>query len=77
MVGPALDMERAMPGGTALTPTTGSTLRALADLEPKVLAVMHGSSFRGDGASALRSLAAGYDALFEEACRTAPPSPGA
>ena len=77
VVGPALDMERAMPGGTALTPATGSTLRALADLEPQLLAVMHGSSFRGDGASALRSLAAGYDALFEEACRTAPLSPGA
>jgi hypothetical protein len=32
---------------------------------------MHGSSFRGDGAAALRSLAEGYDRLFEQSRRTA------
>jgi hypothetical protein len=67
VVGPALALERAFPGGTALTPTTGATLRGLAELNPKTLAVMHGSSFAGDGAAALRALAAGYDGLFEEA----------
>jgi flavorubredoxin len=39
------------------TPYTDSTFQRLATLGPKVLAVMHGSSFRGDGARALRDLA--------------------
>lgn len=40
------------------TAYTESTLRRLADLEPRTLAVMHGSSFRGDGRTALLDLAA-------------------
>ena len=71
IVGPALEMEQTFPGATALTPATGSTLRALAELQPQTLAVMHGSSFRGDGGAALRALAAGYDRMFEDACRAA------
>jgi len=39
------------------TPYTDATLQRLADLEPQVLAVMHGSSFAGDGGRALRELA--------------------
>ena len=39
------------------TPYTDSTFQRLAALNPRVLAVMHGSSFRGDGARALRDLA--------------------
>ena len=71
IVGPAMEMERGFPGGTALTPATGATLRALADLGPTTLAVMHGSSFRGDGASALRALAESYDGMFAAASRAA------
>lgn len=48
-------------GATCLTPRTGPTIRELADLEPTTLAVMHGSSFRGDAAGALRALADDYD----------------
>jgi flavorubredoxin len=73
IVGPALEMERLFPGGTALTPATGSTLRSLAELQPRTLAVMHGSSFRGDAAAALRALAAGYERMFEDACRAERP----
>ncbi len=40
------------------TPYTDRTLRRIADLEPRTLAVMHGSSFRGDGRAALHALAA-------------------
>jgi hypothetical protein len=69
IVGPALEMEQTFPGATALTPATGSTLRALAELQPRTLAVMHGSSFRGDGGAALRALATGYDRMFEDACQ--------
>ncbi|MDQ3668589.1 MAG: MBL fold metallo-hydrolase [Acidobacteriota bacterium] len=39
------------------TPYTDSTLRRLAALEPLTLAVMHGSSFRGDGRVAILDLA--------------------
>lgn len=39
------------------TPYTDSTLRRLADLEPRTLALMHGSSFRGDGRTAILDLA--------------------
>jgi flavorubredoxin len=36
---------------------TGRVLESLAQREPKTLAVMHGSSYHGDGAQALRGLA--------------------
>jgi len=39
------------------TPYTDSALHRLAELEPKTLALMHGSSFRGDGRAAIISLA--------------------
>ena len=39
------------------TPYTDSTLQRLAALEPRTLAVMHGSSFRGDGRKAILDLA--------------------
>jgi flavorubredoxin len=38
------------------TPYTDGTFRRLAALEPKAFAVMHGSSFRGDGRKALLEL---------------------
>ncbi len=46
------------------TPYTDATLRMLADLKPKLLAIMHGSSFRGDGERALCDLAAMYAAVL-------------
>jgi flavorubredoxin len=49
-------------GATCLTPSTGPTIRRLADLAPTTLAVMHGSCFSGDGAKALLALADDYDA---------------
>ena len=39
------------------TPYTDATLRRLAALKPRTLALMHGSSFRGDGERALLELA--------------------
>ncbi|MGH9138288.1 MAG: MBL fold metallo-hydrolase [Acidimicrobiales bacterium] len=50
------------PASTALTPDTPRTLRRLAGLAPRLLAVMHGASFVGDGATQLEHLAAGYAA---------------
>jgi hypothetical protein len=40
-----------------LTPATRRRLNELADLQPQMLAAMHGSTFVGDGAAALRSAA--------------------
>jgi flavorubredoxin len=40
------------------TPKTESRLKALSALGPRTCATMHGSTFRGDGATALRELAA-------------------
>ena len=51
-----------MFGATCLTPTTAPTIRRLADLAPTTIAVMHGSSFTGDGAAALHLLADDYEA---------------
>jgi hypothetical protein len=48
-------------------PGTGPALHRLADLEPRTLAIMHGSSFAGDGAAALRGLADHYAGLARAA----------
>jgi hypothetical protein len=45
---------------TSLGPAVPATYRRLADLEPTTLAVMHGSSYRGDCAGLLRTLADVY-----------------
>ena len=47
-------------GATCLTPNTAPTIRKLAELKAKTLAVMHGSSYRGDCAAALDALADDY-----------------
>ena len=62
VVGPALAAEE-MFHATALAPHTGATLRGLADLAPTTLAIMHGSSFEGDGRAQLQGLAEGYEAM--------------
>jgi flavorubredoxin len=46
----------------AHTPDTGPTLRSLAALEPRRLALMHGPTFSGDGAGQLQALADYFDA---------------
>jgi flavorubredoxin len=61
-VAPALEAE-ALFHATGLTTNLGPTLEQLADLNPATLAIMHGSSYTGDGAAQLRSLADGYAAL--------------
>jgi flavorubredoxin len=63
IVQPALDAEDLF-GATALTAATAPTLRALADLEPRTLALMHGPAHAGDCRQALLDLADAYDARF-------------
>jgi hypothetical protein len=45
----------------AHAPHTAAVLERLAREEPRVLAVMHGSAWRGDGAGLLRALAKTLD----------------
>jgi protoheme ferro-lyase len=46
------------------TPITEENLKKLAELKPKTLAIMHGSSFTGDCARALGDLNAVYREVF-------------
>jgi flavorubredoxin len=60
VVGPAIAAEDLFRF-SSLHPGMGATIRQLATLEPRRLALMHGSSFAGDGAAALSALADDYD----------------
>lgn len=60
IVGPAIAAEDVF-GYSALNPDMGRTIRRLAELRPRTLALMHGPSFAGDGAAALEALADDYD----------------
>jgi flavorubredoxin len=54
------------------TPYTDATLRRLAALQPRTLALMHGSTFRGDGSKAILDLARVLkETLAEPACKPA------
>ena len=52
------DQGGPLAGAYPYTPRTGGTLRRLAALRPRTLALMHGSTFVGDGGRALIDLAA-------------------
>jgi flavorubredoxin len=60
ILGPAIAAE-SLFGATALTPSTGPTIRRLADLGATTLATMHGSAFAGDTGGALADLATYFD----------------
>jgi flavorubredoxin len=60
VVGPAIAAEDLFKY-SALNPNMGATIRGLAKLAPRTLALMHGSSFGGDSAAALRALAEDYE----------------
>jgi flavorubredoxin len=60
IVGPAIAAED-MFQYSSLNPGMGTTIRRLAKLAPHTLALMHGPSFTGDGATALCALADNYD----------------
>jgi flavorubredoxin len=60
VVGPAIAAEDLFRY-SCLNPGMGTTIRGLAKLAPRTLALMHGPAFSGDGATALRALADDYD----------------
>jgi len=63
IVGPAIEAERIFRS-TSLGPFTAPTIRRLSQLNPQTLALMHGSSYWGDGAAALNRLADRYEELI-------------
>jgi len=64
IVGAALDSEALLRSGPP-GPAVPRALRRLAVLEPETLAVMHGSSYEGAAAAALRDLADGWEHRFD------------
>ncbi|MET0593613.1 MAG: MBL fold metallo-hydrolase [Polyangiaceae bacterium] len=56
VLSPAEALRKGM-GGVAIEKDTRKLLEKIAKTEPTTLALMHGSSYRGDGAKLLRSLA--------------------
>jgi flavorubredoxin len=71
IVGAALEAE-GLFRATCLTAATAPTIRRLAELAPRTLALMHGPAYAGDGARALDALADGYAGLFEASQDRAP-----
>jgi flavorubredoxin len=78
--GPALTTESIVPAAiqteeafhsTSLAPNIGRTIRKLAALHPKRLAVMHGSCFEGDCAGELNALADYYESALAAALKAA------
>jgi flavorubredoxin len=68
VVGPAIAAEDLFKY-SSLNPGMGTTIRALARLAPRTLALMHGPSFSGDGGAALRALADDYDRRVSDCWR--------
>jgi len=66
LLGPALAAEKMLPF-TSLTPTAAPTIRRLAGLKPKTLAIMHGASFVGEGGPVLEALAGFYEEQLRKA----------
>jgi flavorubredoxin len=60
VIGPSIAAEELFKY-SSLNPAMGTTIRSLAKLSPRTLAIMHGPSFSGDGAAALNALADEYD----------------
>ena len=63
IVAPAMEAE-GLFRYSSLAPDAGAVMRKLGDLAPATLALMHGSSFRGDGNIALYDLAGAYESQY-------------
>ena len=64
-IGPALAAEDVFRA-TALTPNTAPTIRRLAQLQPQLLALMHGPAYQGDCERALLNLADCYAVRLQQ-----------
>ena len=61
IVGPAVEAEDIAPGSLSLHPSSGATIRRLAELDVDTLALMHGPAFTGDCHQALLDLAGDFE----------------
>jgi flavorubredoxin len=66
IVEPAIAGEEAFHA-TSLGPLTAPTIRRLAELDARTLALMHGPAFTGDSGQALHGLADAYQGMVEKA----------
>ena len=66
IVEPAMEAEDVF-ALTSLGPATAPNIRKLMKMKPATLALMHGSSFRGDTVGALGALADHYQARLQKA----------
>jgi glyoxylase-like metal-dependent hydrolase (beta-lactamase superfamily II) len=66
IVGPAMEAEDFF-ALTSLGPATAPNIRKLVELKPITLALMHGSSFRGDTVGAIGALADRFEARLRAA----------
>ena len=64
IVGPAMEFETMFQNYSSLSPNLPVVINQLAELAPTTLALMHGSSFTGNGTEALRALGDQYDRRF-------------
>lgn len=64
IVDAAMEFEATFDNYSSLSPSLPVVIEKLADLQPRTLALMHGSSFTGNGADALRKLSAAYDERY-------------
>ena len=62
VIEPAMALWKAMPGSIAVERNARTLLEKLARTEATTLGLMHGSSYRGNGAQLLRDLAGALDA---------------
>jgi flavorubredoxin len=63
IIEPAMQAET-MFRSSSLAPDTAAVMRRLGGIAPNTLALMHGSSYNGDGAKARDDLAAAYESQF-------------
>jgi flavorubredoxin len=63
IVAPAMEAE-AVFRASCLAPDTATVMRRLGELAPRNLALMHGSSYSGNGGQALRDLAGAYEEQY-------------
>jgi flavorubredoxin len=56
---------------SSITALTAPTIRRMAALEPTTLAIMHGSSFSGDGGAVLRAIADSYERRLQQSMANA------
>jgi flavorubredoxin len=62
VLGPSEAMRKAMPSSVAIDRQARALLEKLAATEPSTLALMHGSSYRGDGRALLHGMADALEA---------------